>query len=68
VPTIDLGDSLFVPYQFVAEVLPRYLGELYQSVGRTADAGAAFAEAAKAFGELGAERRAAQMRERLATL
>ncbi len=46
----------------------RDLGELYVSVGRTADAAAAFAEAARAFGELGAEVRAAQMRERLATL
>lgn len=23
------GDSLFVPYQFVSDILPRYLGELY---------------------------------------
>jgi len=30
VPTIERGDSLFVPYQFVSEVLPRYLGELYK--------------------------------------
>lgn len=29
VPAFDRGDSLFVPYQFVAEILPRYLGELY---------------------------------------
>jgi len=27
---IERGDSLFVPYQFVADILPRYLGELYQ--------------------------------------
>jgi len=30
VPTIEHGDSLFVPYQFVSEILPRYLGELYK--------------------------------------
>lgn len=30
VPAFERGDSLFVPYQFVAEILPRYLGELYQ--------------------------------------
>jgi len=29
VPAFERGDSLFVPYQFVAEILPRYLGELY---------------------------------------
>ena len=29
VPALERGDSLFVPYQFVAEILPRYLGELY---------------------------------------
>jgi len=27
---VERGDSLFVPYQFVADILPRYLGELYQ--------------------------------------
>jgi N-acetylmuramoyl-L-alanine amidase len=27
---LERGDSLFVPYQFVAELLPRYLGELYR--------------------------------------
>jgi N-acetylmuramoyl-L-alanine amidase len=30
VPTVERGESLFVPYQFVSEILPRYLGELYQ--------------------------------------
>jgi N-acetylmuramoyl-L-alanine amidase len=30
VPAFDRGDSLFVPYQFVADILPRYLGELYK--------------------------------------
>ena len=30
VPAFERGDSLFVPYQFVAEILPRYLGELYR--------------------------------------
>jgi hypothetical protein len=29
VPAFDRGDSLFVPYQFVADILPRSLGELY---------------------------------------
>jgi N-acetylmuramoyl-L-alanine amidase len=29
-PAIERGDSLFVPYQFVSEILPRYLGELYK--------------------------------------
>lgn len=43
----------------------RDLGEIYASVGRSADAAAAFAEAAHAFGRLGAEMRAAGMRERL---
>ena len=46
----------------------RDLGELYESVGRAPDAAAAFAEAAQAFGELGADLRAARMRERLAPL
>ncbi len=30
VEAIERGDTLFVPYQFVSEVLPRYLGELYR--------------------------------------
>ncbi len=30
VEAIERGDSLFVPYQFVSDILPRYLGELYQ--------------------------------------
>ncbi len=30
VAAFERGDSLFVPYQFVSEILPRYLGELYQ--------------------------------------
>ena len=30
VPAAQRGDSLFLPYQFVAEILPRFLGELYQ--------------------------------------
>lgn len=30
VPAVERGDSLFVPYQFVSEILPRYLGELYK--------------------------------------
>lgn len=30
VPAIQRGDSLFVPYQFVSEILPRFLGELYR--------------------------------------
>jgi tetratricopeptide (TPR) repeat protein len=46
----------------------RDLGELYESVGRTTDAAAAYAEAAQAFGELGADLRAARMRERLTAL
>jgi tetratricopeptide (TPR) repeat protein len=46
----------------------RDLGDLYASVGRTTDAAAAYAEAAQAFGELGADLRAARMRERLAAL
>ena len=29
------GDSLFLPYQFVAEILPYYLGERYRYDGRT---------------------------------
>jgi len=30
VSAFERGDSLFVPYQFVADILPRYLGELYR--------------------------------------
>jgi N-acetylmuramoyl-L-alanine amidase len=30
------GDSLFLPYQFVAEILPYYLGERFRYDGRTA--------------------------------
>lgn len=30
VAALERSDSLFVPYQFVSEILPRYLGELYQ--------------------------------------
>jgi len=51
----------------LAEV-QRALGELYESVGRRDDAAAAFAEAARAFGELGADIRATRMRDRLAAL
>jgi len=29
-PAEELRDTLFVPYQFVSEILPRYLGELYR--------------------------------------
>jgi N-acetylmuramoyl-L-alanine amidase len=28
-PALERGDSLFLPYQFVSDILPRYLGELY---------------------------------------
>jgi tetratricopeptide (TPR) repeat protein len=48
--------------------IQRDLGDLYESVGRTAEAAAAFAEAARAFEELGAGLRATHMRERLAEL
>lgn len=27
---VERGDSLFVPYQFAADILPRFLGELYR--------------------------------------
>jgi len=30
VPAAQRGDSLYLPYQFVSEILPRFLGELYQ--------------------------------------
>ena len=30
VPALERGDSLFLPYQFVSEILPRFLGELYR--------------------------------------
>jgi len=30
VPAAQWGDSLYLPYQFVSEILPRFLGELYQ--------------------------------------
>ena len=29
-PAVQRGDSVFLPYQFVSEILPRFLGELYQ--------------------------------------
>jgi N-acetylmuramoyl-L-alanine amidase len=29
-PVFQVGDSLFLPYQFVAEILPYYLGERYR--------------------------------------
>ncbi len=48
VPAIERGDSLFVPYQFVSEVLPRYLGELYQfdrTAGRLVQLGSVTATA-----------------------
>lgn len=50
VAAIERGDSLFVPYQFVAEILPRYLGELYQFdriAGRLVQRGATAAPAPK---------------------
>ncbi len=46
VPAFDRGDSLFVPYQFVADILPRYLGELYsfdREAGRLVQRGPAAA-------------------------
>jgi N-acetylmuramoyl-L-alanine amidase len=48
VPAFERGDSLFVPYQFVAEILPRYLGELYRFdrvAGRLVQLGTATAAA-----------------------
>lgn len=48
VPAYLRADSLFVPYQFVSEILPRYLGELYQFdrvAGRLVQLGAAVAAA-----------------------
>ncbi len=48
VPAFERGDSLFVPYQFVAEILPRYLGELYKFdrvAGRLVQLGTATAAA-----------------------
>ena len=30
VEALERGDTLFVPYQFASEILPRYLGELYR--------------------------------------
>ncbi len=50
VASIERDDSLFVPYQFVSEILPRYLGELYQfdrSAGRLVQRGAAAAPGPK---------------------
>jgi len=50
VAAIERGDSLFVPYQFVAEILPRSLGELYQFdriAGRLVQRGATAAPAPK---------------------
>ena len=48
VPAFERGDSLFVPYQFVAEILPRYMGELYKFdrvAGRLVQLGTATAAA-----------------------
>jgi len=30
VPAVQRGDSLYLPFQFVSEILPRFMGELYQ--------------------------------------
>ena len=49
VPAFERGDSLFVPYQFVADILPRYLGELYtfdRAAGRLVQLGTVTAVAA----------------------
>ncbi len=49
VPAFERGDSLFVPYQFVADILPRYLGELYsfdREAGRLVQRGPAAATTA----------------------
>ncbi len=43
-PAALRGDTLYVPYQFISDILPRYLGELYsfdRATGRLVQRGAA---------------------------